>query len=180
MAKVLQRLTMAAVLVGGLTALAVQTADAARPDRPGSRAARPTARRSFQLFAGNPTGELAVNRVYCGMTDAGESCTDVTGSPVLGGGSWPRGTPDQYIFNTGIQVVGVVPSNAGFAWAGDTVGAWAIDTRGPATHMSALSGIYSSLIPDDVANWPSAAYVNDPTLFNPALLGRATISQQDT
>ena len=80
MAKFLQRLTMAAVLVGGLTALAATTADAARPDRPGSRAARPTARRSFQLFAGNPTGELQVNRVYCGMTDAGESCTDVTGS----------------------------------------------------------------------------------------------------
>lgn len=180
MAKVLQRLTMAAVLVGGLTALAVQTADAARPDRPGSRAARPTARRSFQLFAGNPTGELQVNRVYCGMTDAGESCTDVTGSPVLGGGSWPRGTPDQYVFNTGIQLVGVVPTNAGFAWAGDTVGAWAIDTRGPATHMSAVTGFYSSLIPDDAANWPAAAYVNDPTLYNPALLGRATISQQDT
>ncbi len=180
MAKVLQRLTMAAVLIGGLTALAVETADAARPDRPGSRAARPTARRSFNLFAGNPTGELQVNRVYCGMTDAGESCTDVTGSPVLGGGSWPRGTPDQYVFNTGIQVVGVIPANAGFAWAGDTVGAWAIDTRGPATHMVALSGFYSSLIPDDAANWPSAAYVNDPTLYNTALLGRATISQQDT
>jgi hypothetical protein len=180
MAKVLQRLTMAAVLIGGLTALAAETADAARPDRPGRRAARPIARRSFSLFAGNPTGELQVNRVYCGMTDAGESCTDVTGSPVLGGGSWPRGTPDVYVFNTGIQVVGIIPSGAGFAWAGDTVGAWAIDTRGPATHMVALSGFYSSLIPDDAANWPSAAYVNDPTLYNPALLGRPTISQQDT
>ena len=47
----------------GLTALAVQSADAARPDRPGSRAARPTARRSFQLFAGNPTAGLFRNTV---------------------------------------------------------------------------------------------------------------------
>ncbi len=177
MANFLQRLTMAAVLVGGVTALAPSTAQAG-PEHPGLR--RTPARRGFQLFAGASKLSLEVNRFYCGLTDAGNVCTDVTGSPVLGGGSWPRGTPDQYVFNTGIQIAGIVPSNAGFAWAGDTVGAWAIDTRGPAEHMQGLTGIYNSLNLDDQANWPSAAFVRDTSLYAPSLIGRSSISQQDT
>jgi hypothetical protein len=179
MAKFLQRLAMATVLVGGVTLLAAGTAQATRPERPAPRA-RAAARRGFQLFAGANKLSLEVNRFYCGLTDAGNVCTDVTGSPVLGGGSWPRGTPDQYVFNTGIQMAGIIPANAGFAWAGDTVGAWAIDTRGPAEHMQALTGIYNSLNAGDLANWPSAAYANDTSLFHPSLIGRKSISQQDT
>ncbi|MBI1722436.1 MAG: hypothetical protein HYR48_00840 [Gemmatimonadetes bacterium] len=190
MTNVLQRLAMAGVLVGGVSVLAASTAQATRPERPGPRA-RAAARRGFQLFAGAPSLSLEVNRFYCGLTDAGNVCTDVTGSPVLGGGSWPRGTPDQYVFNTGIQLAGIIPANAGFAWAGDTVGAWAIDTRGPAEHMQGLTGIYNSLNSDDVANWPSAAYVRDTSLFHPSLIKpeclagdltecRANVSQQDT
>ncbi len=179
MAKFLQRLAMATVLVGGVTLLAASTAQATRPERPGPRA-RAAARRGFQLFAGASKLSLEVNRFYCGLTDAGNVCTDVTGSPVLGGGSWPNGTPDQYVFNTGIQVAGIIPANAGFAWAGDTVGAWAIDTRGPAEHMQGLTGIYNSLNTDDLNNWPSAAYARDTSLFAASLIGRKSISQQDT
>lgn len=177
MEKFLQRLAMAVILVGGMTALAASTARATRPERPATRAARA---RGFQLFAGANKLSLEVNRVYCGLTDQGNVCTDVTGSPILGGGSWPRGTPDQYIFNTGVQIFGIIPSDAGFAWAGDTVGAWGVDTRGPAEHMQALTGIYNSLNNDDLANWPSAAYVRDTSLFDAALIGRQSISQQDT
>ena len=177
MTKVLQRLAMAVLLVGGVMTFAASPARASRPERPGARVARA---RGFQLFAGAPKLSLEVNRVYCGITDAGEVCTDVTGSPVLGGGSWPRGTPDQYIFNTGVQIGAIVPANAGFAWAGDTVGAWGIDTRGPAVHMQAQTGIYNSLNSDDIANWPTAAFVLDTALYAPALLGRKALSQQDT
>ena len=179
MAKFLQRLALVAVLVGGATALAASTANAG-PERPGTRRSR--ARRTFNLFAGATDLSLEVNRVYCGLTDAGNVCTDVTGSPVLGGGSWPRGTPDQYIFNTGVQLAGVIPANAGFAWAGDTVGAWAIDTRGPAEHMQTVTGLYNSLNSADMAAgvWPSAAFVNDTSLYHSSLIGRQSISQQDT
>jgi len=179
MAKFLQRLAMAAVLVGGVTVFAASTAQAARPVRPAPRA-NARAQRGFQLFAGANKLSLEVNRVYCGLTDAGDVCTDVTGSPILGGGSWPRGTPDQYVFGSGLQIAGVIPSDAGFAWAGDTVGAWAKDTRGPAEHMQALTGIYNSLNNDDLAAWPSAAYVRDTSLFDASLIGRQSISQQDT
>jgi hypothetical protein len=177
MAKSLQRLAMAVMVIGGVMAIAAGPARASRPERPATRVARA---RGFQLFAGANKLSLEVNRFYCGLTDAGNVCTDVTGSPVLGGGSWPRGTPDQYVFNTGIQVAGVIPSNAGFAWAGDTVGAWGIDTRGPAEHMQALTGIYNSLNTDDVANWPSAAVIRDTSLYDSTLVGRSSISQQDT
>ena len=179
MAKFLQRLALVAALVGGATAFAASTA-VAGPERPGTR--RAPARRTFNLFAGATDLSLEVNRVYCGLTDAGNVCTDVTGSPVLGGGSWPRGTPDQYIFNTGVQLSGVIPANANFAWAGDTVGAWAIDTRGPAEHMQTVTGLYNSLNAADMAvgTWPNAAFVRDTSIYHSSLIGRQSISQQDT
>jgi hypothetical protein len=161
--------------------LLVSEAAHARPERGGSR--RPAAQRqrtAFRLFQGSSIASLEVNRAYCGITQDGQVCTDVTGSPVLGGGSWPRGTPDQYIFQTGVQVAGIIDPSAGFEWAGDTVGAWAVDTRGPGEHTQGLTGIYNSLNATDLANWPSAAVVRDTTIYNDALIGLSTISQQDT
>jgi hypothetical protein len=174
---------VAAMLAAGASLFAAAAAEAKRPERPvigraRTRLAAP--RNAFRLFQGSPSTSIEVNRVYCGLTDAGNVCTDVTGSPVLGGGSWPRGTPDQYIFNTGVQVAGVIPADAGFAWAGDTVGAWAIDTRGPAEHMQTLTTIFSSLNADDLANWPDQAVVRDTSLYDSSLVGRSAISQQDT
>ena len=40
-----------------------------------------------------------VNRQQCGLKNDGEVCVAFAGSPVGGGGFWPKGTPDQYIFN---------------------------------------------------------------------------------
>ncbi len=172
------RLALAATSFG----IALAGAGAAQAQKPSLPAPRPrqTGGRGFQLFSGATTASLEANRVYCGVTGDGHLCTDVTGDPVLGGGSWPRGTPDQYIYNTGIQIAGVIPSSAGFPWAGDTVGAWALDTRGPGEHMRGVSGVYSSLVPGTLLAWPSAAYVRDTSLFGPALIGRPIASQQDT
>jgi len=124
---------------------------------------------------------MNVNRIQCNINNIGETCVDPTNSPVVGGGYWPKGTPDQYIFNGGLQIAGLLGGNrATFPWAGDTVGAFIFDPRGDQSHGEGLTNVFNGLSAADLAEWPTAAYVNDPTLFNAALLGRRTVSQQDT
>lgn len=177
--KFIQRLTLAAVLAGGLGLGLAQTATA--DIRPGAPRTRPAAVRGFNLFAGSVGLPLNANRVYCGLVNRGQQCTDYTNSSVLGGSYWPKGSPDQYMFNGGLQIAGIIPGNkADFAWAGDTVGAFFFDGTGYYAVGSGITNIFDSRNADDIANWPSAAFVNDPTLYNASLLGRKSISEQDT
>jgi hypothetical protein len=164
-----KRVGITAVLLGAI-GLAVAAPAEARPSVP-----RP---RGFRLFAAPILG-MEVNRVYCGLRAIGETCVDVTNSPVLGGGSWPRGSGDAYIFNSGLQIAGIIPASAGFAWAGDTVGSWFMDPRGDQQSGEQITDIFSSLNASDLDNWPNAAYVRDTSLFDVSLLGRRSISQQD-
>jgi len=139
---------------------------------------RPARRRAVNLFAVT-NAVLNVNHVFCGINNLGELCVDPTNSPVVGGGFWPKGTPDQYIFNSGLQLAGVIPSTAGFAWAGDTVGAYFFDARGTQVQGDAVTLVYNSLDPADANAWPNGAIIRDPAIFRNVLLGRKTISQQD-
>ena len=110
-------LRLGALLALGL-ALAVQTAQATP---------RPRARRVLHLFSGF-LGRQNVNRFDCGLNAVGMVCVDPQGSTTVGGGFWPKGTPDQYVFNSGLQLAGIVnPGISGFSWAGDTVGAFFFD-----------------------------------------------------
>lgn len=174
--KFLQRLTLAAVLVGGLGLLEAPPAEATRPVR---RTTRPVAARGFNLFAGAVNVVMNVNRIQCNINNIGETCVDPTNSSVVGGGFWPKGTPDQYIFNSGLQVAGILNTTAG-PWAGDTVGAFFMDPRGDQSMGQGLTNVYNALNAADLAEWPTAAYINDSSLYNSALLGRKTVSQQDT
>jgi hypothetical protein len=135
-------------------------------------------RRGANLFA-LVFGVMNVNRIYCGINNIGELCVDPTNSPVVGGGFWPKGTPDQYVFNSGLQLAGTIPSTAGFAWAGDTIGAFFMDPRGDQAEGDPITLVYNSLDPGDLANWPNGATVRDAVLYAPVLLGRTTISQED-
>ena len=175
--RVLQRLALAAVLVLGAGVSVVSTA-AARPSRPAPRVTSG----GFNLFAGVRGLRLNANRVDCnGITNFGNQCTDLSGSGTVEAGFWPNGTPDNYVFNGGLQLAGTVSYGAGTGpWAGDTVGVFFMDPRGDQRQGDAVTNIYSSLNASDVAAWPTAGYVNDPTLYNAALLGRLSISQQDT
>lgn len=139
---------------------------------------RPARRRAANLFAVT-NAVMNVNRVYCGINNLGELCVDPTNSPVVGGGFWPKGTPDQYIFNSGLQLAGVIPSTAGFAWAGDTVGAFFFDARGTQVQGDAVTLVYNSLDAGDAAAWPNGAVVRDTALYSSVLIGRNSISQQD-
>jgi hypothetical protein len=138
----------------------------------------PQSHRGFDLLS--PVfAVLVANRVSCNLNRLGEVCVDPTNSPSTAGGFWPRGTPDNYIFNSGLQIAGLIPAYAGFAWAGDTVGVFFADPRGNQTGALALTPLYSSLEPADLADWPTGALLHDTRLFAPALLGRKAASSQD-
>ena len=175
--RVLQRLAVAAVLVVAAGASVVSTA-AARPVLPG-----PKVRSSFSLFGGSPIIALQGNRINCGLTNFGNICVSSTGSPTIEGGFWPNGTADAFVFNGGLQIGGTVQYAAGTSpapWQNDTVGVFFMDPRGPQRMGSAVDGLYNGLNSNDLAVWPSAAYIQDTSLYNAALVGQKTISQQDT
>ncbi len=143
----------------------------------------------FSLFA-EATLVLDVNQYQCGLRNQGDTCSDIFNSPTGGGGFWPTGSSNQYMFNAGINLAGIIPADAGFEWAGDTTGAYIFDARGTQQHGEGLTNIYNSLDPEDLAIWPDygdvpdfpfvTAYVVDEDLFNPVLLGRKSASQQDS
>lgn len=162
-------------LLAALIALLVVPAAQAEPER-GAKRARNSA---FNLLGAGSTWNASINKVQCGLDNQGNICTDVTGSPLGGGGFWPTGSPNQYIFNSGLQIAGIVAPDAGI-WAGDTVGAYIFDARGNQPMGQQLTLIYSSVDPDDVADWPNGAVVRDTAVYNDALIGRDAISQEDT
>src|SRR5207247_9981770 len=142
---------------------------------------RPAKRSGMNLFA-LTFGVMNVNNFFCGINNIGELCVDPHNSPVVGGGFWPKGTPDQYVFNSGLQLAGIVNLLiSGFSWAGDTVGEFFFDPKRTTQHGDRLSLVWNSIDPSDEANWPDLAYVpNDNSLYNPVLIGLKAASQQDT
>ncbi|HEU4682591.1 MAG TPA: hypothetical protein VFS51_12625, partial [Gemmatimonadales bacterium] len=166
------------LLRAGLLALALMIvlpeAISAKP-RPG------LTKRLTRLLAGT-NGALTINRIYCGLSAIGNICVDSLGSSTIGGGYWPKGTADQYVFNSGLQVAGIIDPGAGFEWAGDTTGAQLFSPRGD-DHGEPVEPIYNATSPDDLANWPQAAFVPQGDAgeenFNPLLRGRVSASQGD-
>jgi hypothetical protein len=163
-----------ALLLGAAVTLVAPSAAAkpVRPTRPGA----------MNLFAA--AGYLfQVNQQQCGLTNAGTVCVAFAGSPVGGGGFWPKGTPDQYIFNSGLQIAGII-HNSPFLPAGspgDTVGAFFFDARGDQAMGSGLSLVFSRLEPADVAVWgsPPTKTVLDTAIYDPVLIGGDAVSQGD-
>ncbi len=156
-----------------LTALAAGVVEAKpRPGNPN---------KGFRLFA-RPLGALVINRIYCGLASDGRICVDSLNSSTIGGGYWPKGTADQYVFNSGIQVAGIIGQDANPEWRGDTTGGQLFSPRGDETGEE-IRPIFNSSNPDDVTNWPEAGLV--PTgdasqeLFDPLLRGRVSASQGD-
>lgn len=136
-------------------------------------------RRAAQNLFSSAGAVLGVNRVVCGFDNSGQLCVSFAESPVSGGAFWPKGTQDQYIFNSGLQVAGLIPLSAGFAWAGDTAGAYFFDARGDQYASTARTDMFNSLDSADVANWPIGGVILDPTTFDARLLGRNAASEQD-
>jgi hypothetical protein len=163
-----------AALVGLLLVLSSAATAWAKP-APGYR------NTGFRLFS-RVTSAIGGNRVSCGLIGDGRVCVDSTGSSVAGGGFWPRGTLNQYVFNSGLQLAGVIDSQAPMSWAGTTEGAFFFNARGGA-NGTALTNVYRSSDPDDAAHWPEVAKVpkGDATadLFAASLQGQIHASDQD-
>ncbi len=165
------RAFFALLVVGATAASSVAAAKPIKPTRP----------RAMNLFSS--AGYLfEVNRQQCGLKNDGQVCVAFAGSPVGGGGFWPKGTPDQYIFNSGLQLAGIIARSSGFAWAGDTSGAFFFDARGDQLMGNPLSLIFSRLVPPDVSAWPQTPptkTVLDADIYNRILIGSEAISQGD-
>ncbi|HRZ09997.1 MAG TPA: hypothetical protein P5319_08850, partial [Gemmatimonadales bacterium] len=164
------------VILASLLALALAAAlpsSAMAKPEPG---AKKSTARGFRLFA-RPLGAMTINRVYCGLSSDGQVCVDSTNSSTIGGGYWPKGTADQYIFNSGLQLAGVVGADGG-PWAGDTTGAFFFDPKGTTQHGTQVEPIYNTSNSDDFSNLPLAGYVpfgdEAADLFNPLLTGTAS------
>ena len=136
----------------------------------------------FRLFA-RASGALTINNVYCGLNANGEICVDSTNSTTVGGGYWPKNSPQQYVYNSGIQVAGIIEDIGGWAWAGDTTGAFFFDAKGTTQHGQELEPVWNYANSADRVQWPAAAQVPtsgpDAALYEPSLRGRATASEGD-
>lgn len=187
------RLVLALVALSA-SVVSLANAEPGKPRRPG-----------FRLFA-SAERTLQTNRIACHIGSDGQLCA--SGSSTVGGGIWPKGTSDQYIFATGLQIAGVVDNalpKAQNGFAGDTAGAMFYNTSLGSGNGLEIRPIFSSGNPADAASWPDEARVpcspvtnvaplpappaqcatlglgGDPTgdLFNPALQGSVAASQGD-
>jgi len=160
-----------AALVAFLATAALPGAASAEP-QPGAP------KKGFRLFA-RALGALTINRMYLGLSSSGQIGVDSANSSTIGGGFWPKGTPDQYVFNSGIQVAGIIGPEGG-PWANDTVGGFFFDPKGTTEHGEQVQPIYNATSISDLASWPAAACVptEDParggadfngSLFHPLL-----------
>ncbi len=154
---------------------------------PGSAMAKPWPNAkvdNYKLFA-KSFSNFAANRVSLGLSTRGEVGVDSTGSGTVGGGYWPRGTADEYVFNSGLQIAGIIQGakSASNPWGGDTTGAFFFDPKGTTRNGAEVTPIYNSNNPDDVANWPAAGLVPQgdagEALFDPLLRGTISASQGD-
>ncbi|MDZ4390755.1 MAG: T9SS type A sorting domain-containing protein [Gemmatimonadales bacterium] len=170
-------------LIGVLSlALAVLT----MTPTPASAGPEPGAKRpngKYRLFAGN-LGAITINQVVYGFATTGEVGLDSTGSSTVGGGFWPKGTGNQYMFNSGLQVAGVIQGNlASNPWAGDTTGGMFFDGSGLRLHGTPITELRNATSLGDVAVWPQAAFVPkgdfSEDIFDPLLRGRISASQGD-
>ena len=125
---------LACLLAFGLSATVVSMGWA-KPE-PGARG------RGFRMFA-RPLGALTINRVYCGLDSSGQVCVDSLGSSTIGGGVWPKGTANQYVFNSGLQIAGIVGPDGG-PWADDTTGAFFFDAKGTTLHGEQVQPIHNT------------------------------------
>jgi hypothetical protein len=165
---------------GGLLALALAAlipATALAKPEPGARP------RGFRLFA-RTLGAITVNRVYLGLSSSkGNIGVDSTNSSTIGGGFWPRGSGNQFVFNSGLQIAGKV-DNPGGAWDGDVTGAFFFDPKGTTEHGDGVEPIYNFANPADAGAWPDAARVpveinEADNFYNPILRGIISASQGD-
>jgi hypothetical protein len=143
---------------------------------------RPIKKSGFRLLA-RASGSLKVNQVQCGLISNGQICVDSTGSSTIPGSVWPKGTNNQYTFNSGISLAGIV-GNEMPQWAGDTIGAFFFEGSGFLLNGEQVEPIYNASDPVDLAQWPDFARVpgagdSVSLIYDPLLQNQVSASQGD-
>lgn len=162
-----------------LLAGAALAAGAARATAQDKRVALRDQRRDLVLST--EAGGYAVldgNEFVCYVI-AGDNCRQVFNGPLGQGGYWPAGSPDAYVFGSGLQIAGIVGPDGG-PWAADTAGAFFYDPGGTQTSGTEITGVYDSTEPEDLAAWPADGLITAESPFRTADVGRSAISSQDT
>ena len=182
-------------LLGALALVSGYPASVSAQDAPSaSRVALPGKGKPGSPFnlASSSTFLLNHNAWVCGLAQIGNVCSSAVGSSVGGGGFWPQGTANQYVFNSGLQVAAVIGADGGAA-ANDTLATFFFNASGPgATSITpfwttvgdgtgcratscAPGYIFSSDRQADLDNWPEECYLDNP------VFGRVkTLSELDT
>ena len=140
----------------------------------------PTGRYSlFRIF----DGEVSANRVQYGVRSNGQIGVDPINSTAITMAFWPRGTGNQYMFNSGVQVAGIIGgTRATNPWAGDTTMGLFFDPSGLREHGTGVTSLSNAAITSHLAAWPQAGYLPHGTagvLFADALAGRASAGNAD-
>ncbi len=143
---------------------------------------RPIKKSGFRLLA-RASGSLKVNQVQCGLISNGQICVDSTGSSTIPGSVWPKGTNNQYTFNSGISLAGIVGDEMP-AWAGDTIGAFFFEGSGFLLNGEQVEPIYNASDAADLGQWPEFAKVpgagdSVSTIYDPLLQNQISASQGD-
>jgi hypothetical protein len=131
----------------------------------------------FRLFA-RSARNLQANRVWCPISYDGQLCADVFAASSITGAFWPEGTPNFHIWNSGLQIAGIIGSDGG-SWAGDTTGAFFFDPKGTTQHGLGVLPIYASTDSADISEWPDMARVPTAPLYHPSLQGEVAASDED-
>ncbi|MCL7968880.1 MAG: hypothetical protein M8867_04610, partial [marine benthic group bacterium] len=100
-----RRLLASGALMGLLLAVGAVAIGDVSPEA--KRSGASNARESLSLFA-EPLLILRTNQIECGIDNQGNVCSNVFNSPTAAGGAWPVGSPNAYIFNTGLQIAGIM------------------------------------------------------------------------
>jgi hypothetical protein len=143
---------------------------------------RPIKKTGFRLLA-RASGSLKVNQVQCGLISNGQICVDSTGSSTIPGSVWPKGTNNQYTFNSGISLAGIVGDEMP-QWAGDTIGAFFFEGSGFLLNGEQVEPIYNASDAEDLAQWPEFAKVpgagdSVSAIYDPLLQNSISASQGD-
>ncbi len=140
----------------------------------------PTKARPFSLLQRASAGVVYTpNRTSCGLTPIWIG-PDINVDGIFGCG-WPSGTSNQYVFNSGLQLAGMIGPDGG-PWAGDTTGGFFFDPKGTTEHGVGLTSVFLSNVARDTARWPAAAHVPggaEGNIYLPAVQGRRAASDLD-
>lgn len=141
---------------------------------------RPSSSRAYSLLAraAAPFIRYVPNRTSCGVDP--NFVGQVNFYDGIEGCSWPYGTANNYVYNSGLQVAGIIGAGGG-PWVGDTSGAFFWDAKGTTENGEALTGVFTSDSIKDRAELPAYGRIagGANSLFLPERWGQVEGSFQD-